>query len=84
MGGDSGTRLSKRPRIVGNGSDSCTSCYSDSDSAWASGVLSAFYWSSTTVSAFTSFAWGPGLDLGVAGSGAKSGFNYVWPVRGGQ
>ena len=70
------------PKIIGNGSNSSTSCYSDSP--WASGVVSSRYWSSTTGAANSTSAWDGNLVFGVVGFGNKTFNDYVWPVRGGQ
>jgi len=48
------------------------------------GVQSSSYWSSTTRAGFASFAWYVSLFGGHVDGGAKTGTNYVWPVRGGQ
>jgi len=49
-----------------------------------SGVVSSFYWSSTTGVAGTAFAWGVDLNSGNVNFGNKASDTYVWPVRGGQ
>jgi len=50
-----------------------------------SGVVSNFYWSSTTFAGSTSFAWFVYLSYGSVGYGNKaSNTYYVWPVRGGD
>lgn len=74
------------PKILGNQSPT-TGCYKDDldpDSEWASGVQSAFYWSSTSFALFTDTAWAVVMDNGVVTFGAKSVNFRVWPVRGGQ
>jgi len=49
------------------------------------GVVSNYYWSSTTVADFTGVAWGVNLGNGYVYYDDKVGFSfYVWPVRGGQ
>ena len=42
------------------------------------------YWTSTTFAPNTSNAWNLNLNRGFVGSSAKTGTNYVLPVRGGQ
>jgi len=50
------------------------------------GVVSTYYWSSTTYMATSqqTFAMAVNFSLGYVGPDAKSGSWYVWPVRGGQ
>ena len=47
-------------------------------------VQSDFYWSSTSLAYQTVGAWYVYMDTGSVGDFDKSGFVYVWPVRGGQ
>jgi hypothetical protein len=49
-----------------------------------SGVVSNWYWSSTTYVNNAISAWIVDLDDGDVVSGGKGGIYYVWPVRGGQ
>jgi hypothetical protein len=70
------------PKIVGNDTDSSTSCYSDDP--WASGVQSSSYWSSTTYTDFTGNALIMEMDEGNVSVLNKSFSRRVWPVRGGQ
>jgi len=48
------------------------------------GVLSSYYWSSTTYAYSTSYAWRVFLSYGFVSYGGKGFANYVWPVRGGE
>ena len=48
------------------------------------GVQSSSYWSSTTYSGSTSYAWHVYLNDGDVGNGNKTNTNYVWPVRAGK
>jgi hypothetical protein len=48
------------------------------------GVLSNYYWSSTTYTNTTSYAWDVVLTNGFVRYDPKSNAQYVWPVRGGQ
>jgi len=59
-----------------------TAIWSEGDAF--SGVVSSYYWSSTTYAVVTGSAWGVGLDDGFVTSASKTGSYYVWPVRGGQ
>ena len=43
-----------------------------------------FYWSSSSLDADPSFAWGVVLQNGIGTTGDKTGSSYAWPVRGGQ
>ena len=47
-------------------------------------VQSSFYWSSSSLVSFPSFAWVVTMGDGNAGSGNKTNNLFVWPVRGGQ
>jgi hypothetical protein len=47
-------------------------------------VQSSNYWSSSASEGFPVFAWSMALDVGSVINGFKDGFNFVWPVRGGQ
>ncbi len=49
-----------------------------------SGVLSQYYWSSTSYAIAPASAWGVLLSNGLVGDGGKAGSACVWPVRGGQ
>jgi hypothetical protein len=49
-----------------------------------SGVLSTFYWSSTTIASNFGGAWGLGMDDGDVDGVGKTGGGRVWPVRGGR
>ena len=49
-----------------------------------SGVLSLFYWSSTTFAANAANAWDVAMNFGFVLDVSKSGDARVWPVRGGQ
>jgi len=49
-----------------------------------SGVVTAYYWSSTTNAISTASAWTVDLDFGYVSSSNKSDALYAWPVRGGQ
>ncbi len=69
------------PTIIGNASDSSTSCHTNS--GWASGVEWSGYWSSTTDSTSTAFAWKAFLFLGFVSGDNKPALGHVWPVRGG-
>lgn len=76
------------PEIVGNQSPT-PGCYTDAGDAaseWASGVVSSGYWSSTTNSSNSTFAWIALLSVGdVFDLNFKTGdIGRVWPVRGGQ
>jgi hypothetical protein len=42
------------------------------------------YWSATTYAANTAYAWDVPFDNGIVFTYAKTGYNYVWCVRGGQ
>jgi len=58
-------------------------------SKWTSGdafigVQSNYYWSSTTYSGDTAYAWVVYLLVGSVADGGKAGTYYVWPVRAGQ
>jgi len=75
------------PEIVGNQSPvpGCYSDANDADSEWASGVVTSFYWSSTTVETNTTNAWYVTVANGSVSLNDKGvGELYVWPVRGGQ
>jgi hypothetical protein len=48
------------------------------------GVQNNWYWTGTTFSGNTSFAWYVYLYYGSVSGGGKTFTNYVWPVRGGQ
>jgi hypothetical protein len=48
------------------------------------GVLSDYYWSSTTVAGSPTGAWYVVLNYGVVNGAEKDSMYYVWPVRGGQ
>lgn len=64
------------PKIVGNGG-----CYSDG--AWAAGVQSSYYWSSTREHYFSTSAWDAILSDGSVANVFKDYKLLVWPVRGG-
>ena len=49
-----------------------------------SGVVSSYYWSSTTLASTTGNAWYVTMSNGYVGNPSKSNSFYVWPVRGGQ
>jgi hypothetical protein len=68
--------------LIGNWTDENPVCYSDSP--WATGVVSAFYWSSSTADPYPPHAWGVALTDGSAFGNPKTELHYVWPVRGGQ
>lgn len=42
------------------------------------------YWSSTTYEADSDFAWHVSMNFGFVGYSRKTGYFYVWPVRGGS
>jgi hypothetical protein len=69
------------PKIVGNGSDSSTSCFSSS--SWATDIVTTAYWSATTYSLDTAFAWFASLFSGTVevSNGDKTLNGRVWPVR---
>jgi hypothetical protein len=46
--------------------------------------VNAYYWSSTTYTNNTGFAWTVFLVDGAVSAGIKTTTSYVWPVRGGQ
>ena len=48
------------------------------------GVVSTYYWSSTTYAGDSSYAWWVHLNWGDANLGLETNTYYVWPVRGGQ
>lgn len=48
------------------------------------GVVSNFYWSSSTYTGSTGYAWFVDMNVGILNFLAKPNTNYVWPVRGGQ
>ena len=48
------------------------------------GVVSNYYWSSTTNANSTGYAWYVFLDVGHVRNDDKDNSNYVWPVRGGE
>ena len=58
-----------------------TGCYSTS--AWATGVQSYYYWSSTTYLGNPLNAWCVNLNGGFVTFGNPTNTFYVWPVRGG-
>ena len=58
-------------------------CLNDADCAF-SGVVSSFYWSSSTVAVTTTTAWDVGMANGRVNDVGKTNTRYVWPVRGGQ
>jgi hypothetical protein len=43
-----------------------------------------YYWSSSTDAKYTGYGWSMSFDEGLASTVFKPGYNYVWPVRGGQ
>jgi len=47
-------------------------------------VVSSYYWSSTTSAGYTDDAWGVSMYDGSVYYDVKTGYHYVWPVRGGQ
>lgn len=47
-------------------------------------VLSIYYWSSTTVASDSYRAWSVYMGDGFVAYTDKGGYDYVWPVRGGQ
>jgi hypothetical protein len=47
------------------------------------GVLSGWYWSSSSIAGFTASAWIVRLDVGLVDGGGKANADYVWPVRAG-
>ncbi|MBI5193646.1 MAG: DUF1566 domain-containing protein [Nitrospirae bacterium] len=49
-----------------------------------SNVQSYYYWSSTSLAYYTSYAWIVHMWSGGVNSGSKSDHFYVWPVRSGQ
>ena len=59
-------------------SASGTSQWTEGGNAF-SGVQSRYYWSSTTYSSNTSYAWGVDLDDGYVSYGSKADTYYVWP-----
>jgi hypothetical protein len=58
-------------------------CVLGSDCAF-SGVVSSFYWSSSTLASNTNFAWFVSMSNGGVDIGLKTTFAWVWPVSGGQ
>ncbi len=48
------------------------------------GVQSNYYWSGTTYSHYTTYAWNVHLHNGYVNYDDKSNTYYVWPVRAGQ
>lgn len=49
-----------------------------------SGVLSTYYWTSTTYASSTTSGWGVVFSNGDVSNGIKTNPGYVWPVRDGQ
>jgi len=49
-----------------------------------SGVQSTSYWTSTTFSYSTDYAWYVLMNNGISNYQLKTRTNYVWPVRGGN
>jgi hypothetical protein len=49
-----------------------------------SGVVSDYYWSSSSMASYTSSSWTVGFNLGEIWYGDKTAAYYVWPARGGQ
>jgi len=49
-----------------------------------SNVQSDYYWSSSTNSSNTAYAWVVVMGGGVVSDGSKANVSYVWPVRAGQ
>lgn len=47
-------------------------------------VQADYYWTSSTDVKNTGYGWGMSFDDGLASTLFKPGYNYVWPVRGGQ
>jgi len=47
------------------------------------GVLSSWYWSSSSIAGFTASAWIVRLDVGLVDGVGKANADYVWPVRAG-
>ncbi|MBF0165005.1 MAG: caspase family protein [Magnetococcales bacterium] len=48
------------------------------------GVRASSYWSNTTNGANKTYAWSMDLKSGEVSNSSKTGYGYVWPVRGGQ
>ncbi len=48
------------------------------------GVVSSYYWSSTSFATSTDYAWYVALSIGNAYGGHETNTYYVWPVRAGQ
>lgn len=67
------------PDRLGNG------CYATNVAdQWATGVQTAYcYWSSTALAGDPNSAWSLSLSVNDIGSGWKTTFCFVWPVRGG-
>ena len=79
-------RLPTKTELVGlvNGTPNLRCLSGPCNQYGFTGVQSDPYWSSSTYAGNTSYAWLVGMYSGGVGSTDKSGYMFVWPVRGGN